>query len=103
MKRLALVACMLAGCTHHGSDALAELAVRGALLAGATAVKYSADCPTDCPTGRPCNPATGFCERVPCNNRCLGDEQCVRDARGERCEHVSLAADGGTVAAPAPP
>ncbi len=37
MKRLALVACVLAGCTHHGSDALAELAVRGALLAGATA------------------------------------------------------------------
>lgn len=84
---LALMACALAGCAALNSSALGEVVVGSALYLGSAAHEYRPHgCPADCPTGRLCNPDTGFCERPPCEHRCLLDEQCVRDAQGERCE-----------------
>lgn len=88
-----LLAASLAGCSlnHRGT----ELAAVVAYAVGQSIVENGPPCPVDCPTGRLCNKKTGFCERVPCDNRCLMNEQCVQDARGERCEPLPET-DGGT-------
>jgi hypothetical protein len=95
--RLILMTCALTGCAAANSPYLGELVVGSVLYLGKTAAEHNpSGCPADCPTGKLCDKSTGYCERPPCGHRCLLNEQCVRDTRGERCEPVTPGLDAGT-------
>jgi hypothetical protein len=78
-----VIAC---GCGHAvgaATGALVNLAI-GATASGVS--RATGGCYANCPPGTSCNPATGFCETLPCRGQCGPEERCVQVGRIERCE-----------------
>lgn len=46
-------------------------------------------CVAACTPGNTCNPATGFCDAIPCAQGCPAGQACQITATGSRCEPAS--------------
>jgi hypothetical protein len=94
LRRSCCLAMLLAsGCAGgaggNGAANAAGVLVNIAIAATASGVRRaSGDCYTPCVGGTACNPATGYCEPLPCRGLCGPQERCEQTGRAERC--VSL-------------
>jgi hypothetical protein len=103
LRRCALALCLLpwgalsAGCAHGGDPApIANALIGTAIGVGASAYSRSqGGCYASCPTGTRCNPATGFCDAIPCRGECGPNEECVELGLRSRC--IVLTPVGGDV------
>lgn len=79
---LAAAACNTSG----GSSSLASAAIATAVAVTAAGVsRAQGGCVAACPPGTACNPATGFCDPLPCRGACQAHEWCEKVGRTERC------------------
>jgi hypothetical protein len=88
----AVTALFAAGCHTGSANTFAGAASFTALAIGAAAVsRASGGCIAVCTNGTACNPATGFCEVLPCRGRCEPDEHCEVAFSSSRCMPGSVA------------
>jgi hypothetical protein len=82
----ALAAILAAGCHTGSANTFAGAASFTALAIGAAAIeRASGGCIAVCTNGTACNPATGFCEVLPCRGRCDLNEHCEIAFSSSRC------------------
>lgn len=65
----------------------APMATTAVALGAAAHERAHGRCVAACTPGHVCNPATGFCDAIPCPNGCPAGQSCFSDSpAGPRCE-----------------
>jgi hypothetical protein len=73
----------VAACTRAaGTAAILNMGIAAA--ASGVSRAYGG-CYAACPTSTTCNPATGYCDTLPCHGRCSEDEHCDASGLFDRC------------------
>jgi hypothetical protein len=67
------LAAALLSCNGHGGNVLIGAAM-GLTAAGVS--RSQGGCYAACPVGTTCNKATGYCDELPCRDRCSANEIC---------------------------
>src|SRR5690349_7200235 len=71
---LLALALLLSACAT-GSGAVGDAVVNSAVaLVSSGASRASGNCYASCPNGTQCNHGTGYCDPIPCEGKCIGDQ-----------------------------